>query len=199
MKHLIRGVDLLKLCNFLDSYLGQLQRRKFSIRFHLKERGRRWGWGWGNWKPFLYVSASLSNPVFRGLEEGLIKLPSDHKNCETQPPASIGWVALSSLIVVRRLSFVPHPWHLFSSPLYDVSDHTNHIFSVRIWPWQHVIVIHSWVKPSLLLSSLLSTLTFWDLPWRECWSKAYFFLECISKFLSFFLNNPVYFSLGCKI
>ena len=54
--------------------------------------------------------------------------------CETQPPASIGWVALSSLIVV------PHRWHLLSSPLYDVSNHTNHIFSVRIWSWQHVSV-----------------------------------------------------------
>ena len=41
--------------------------------------------------------------------------------------------------IVRRL-FVPHPWHLLSSPLYDVSDHTNHIFSVRIWSWQHVSV-----------------------------------------------------------
>ena len=48
---------------------------------------------------------------------------------------------------------VPHPWHLLSSPLYDVSDHTNHIFSVRIWSWQHVSVIHCWVEPSLLLSS----------------------------------------------
>ena len=43
--------------------------------------------------------------------------------CETQPPASIGWVALSSVVRV----FVPHRWHLLSSPLYDVSEHTNHI------------------------------------------------------------------------
>ena len=34
-------------------------------------------------------------------------------------------------------------WHLLSSPLYDVSDYTNHIFSVRIWSWQHVSVIWS--------------------------------------------------------
>ena len=53
-------------------------------------------------------------------------------NCETQHPASIGWVALSS--VVR--SVVPHRWHLLSFPLYDVSEHTNHMFSVRIWSWQ---------------------------------------------------------------
>ena len=36
--------------------------------------------------------------------------------------------------------FVPHRWHLLSSPLYDVSEHANHIFSVRIWSWQHVSV-----------------------------------------------------------
>ena len=62
---------------------------------------------------------------------------------------------LSSIFNVCRLSFVPHPWHLFSSPLYDVSDHTNHIFSERIWSWQHVSVIHCWVEPSLLFSSYL--------------------------------------------
>ena len=75
--------------------------------------------------------------------------------CKTQPPASIGWVALSSLFVC--CSFVPHPWHILSSPLFDVSDHTNHIFSVRIWSWQHVSVIHCWVEPSLLLSSSPAT------------------------------------------
>ena len=75
-------------------------------------------------------------------------------NCETQPPASIGWVALFSLIVCHS-SFVPHPWHILSSPLYDVSDHTNNIFSVRIWSWQHVSVKICWVEPSLLLSSYL--------------------------------------------
>ena len=58
-------------------------------------------------------------------------------NCESQHPASIGWVALFSVIV---RSFVPHRWHLLSSPLYDISEHTNHIFSVRIWSWQHVSV-----------------------------------------------------------
>ena len=50
-------------------------------------------------------------------------------NCETQPPASIGGVALSSVV---RLSFVPHRLHLLSSPLYDVLEHTNHISSGRI-------------------------------------------------------------------
>ena len=73
--------------------------------------------------------------------------------CETQPPASIGWVALSSLVC---RSSVPHC--NISSPLYDVSDHTNHIYSVRISSWQHVSVIHCWVEPSLLLSSLCQNL-----------------------------------------
>ena len=83
-------------------------------------------------------------------------------NCETQPPASIGWVALSSVFVRSFVrSFVPHPLHLLSSPLYDVSDHTNQIFSVRIWSWQHVSVIHCWVEPSLLLSSFCLSLVFW--------------------------------------
>ena len=59
------------------------------------------------------------------------------KNCETQPPVSIGWVALSSVV---GHSVVPHRWHLLQSPLYDVSNHTNHIFSVRIWSWQRVSV-----------------------------------------------------------
>ena len=82
--------------------------------------------------------------------------PTPDRSCETQPPASIGWVALSS--VFGCLFVVPHRWHLLSSPLYDVSVHTNHIFSVRIWSWQHVSVniFCCWVEPSLLLSSLPS-------------------------------------------
>ena len=40
---------------------------------------------------------------------------------------SIGWVALYSLVC---LSVRPSAWwHLHLSPLYDVLDHTNHIFS----------------------------------------------------------------------
>ena len=65
-------------------------------------------------------------------------LYAELKYCETQPPAAIGWVALSSVVCRRRL-FVPHRWHLLSSPLYDESEHRNHIFSVRIWSWQHVM------------------------------------------------------------
>ena len=40
---------------------------------------------------------------------------------------------------------VSHPSHLLSSPLYDVSEHTNHIFSVRIWSWHHDSVNISYV------------------------------------------------------
>ena len=63
------------------------------------------------------------------------------------PLHCIGWVAPLPL-------FVPHRWHLHLSPQYDVLDHTNHIFSVRIWSWQYVSVNICWVEPSLLLSSL---------------------------------------------
>ena len=44
----------------------------------------------------------------QGIWRGMVSTSSS--NCETQP----------YLIVCRRSSFVPHPWHLFSSPLYDV-------------------------------------------------------------------------------
>ena len=50
-----------------------------------------------------------------------------------------------SLQLVVCFSFVLHPWHLLSSPLYDVSEHTNHIFSARIWSWQHASVNISFV------------------------------------------------------
>ena len=52
------------------------------------------------------------------------------------PLHCIGWVAPLPL-------FVPHRWHLHLSPQYDVLDHTNHIFSVRIWSWQYISVIIS--------------------------------------------------------
>ena len=54
----------------------------------------------------------------------------------------IGWEPYLPLFVCR-LSIVPHPWHLHLSPLYEVLDHTNQIFSVRIWSWQRVIIIIS--------------------------------------------------------
>ena len=65
-----------------------------------------------------------------------------------------------------HLLSVPHRWHLLLSPLYDVSGHTNHIFSVRIWSWQHVSVniFCCWVEPSLLLSSCFLTQNLWVSP-----------------------------------
>ena len=71
--------------------------------------------------------------------------------------SSIHWLSSS----IFTCSFVRHAlYHLILSPLYDVSDNTNHIFSVRIWSWQHVSVIHCWVEPSLLLSSSLNASKF---------------------------------------
>ena len=58
-------------------------------------------------------------------------------------------------------------------PLNDVSDHTNHIFSVRIWSWQRVSVniswIHYWVEPSLLLSSFLLHLKKYTISFEVNW------------------------------
>ena len=54
---------------------------------------------------------------------------------------------LSLKLYLHLLFVVPHPLHLFSSPLYDVSDHTNHIFSERIWSWQHVSVFITELSP----------------------------------------------------
>ena len=64
--------------------------------------------------------------------------------------SSIHWLSSS----IFTCSFVrPALYHLILSPLYDVSDHTNHKFPIRIWSWHHVSVIHCWVEPSVLLSS----------------------------------------------
>ena len=82
-------------------------------------------------------------------EENHDRVPfrSDKENissyCETQPPASIGWEALSTFIY--RLSRIGN---LLLSPIYDVSDHTDHIFAGRIWSWQHISVNMCWVDPS---------------------------------------------------
>ena len=62
--------------------------------------------------------------------------------CETQLPASIGWVALSSVVrrsVVCPASVTSPHLHYMMFPT-NVSNHTNHIFSVRIGSWQHVSV-----------------------------------------------------------
>ena len=100
-------------------------------------------------------------------------------NCETQPPVSIGLVALFSLIGCLA---VPHPWHLLSFPLYYVSDYAKHVFFVMIWSWQHVSInisyIHCWVKPRLLLSSSCAVLFYFSQTICEsflCWNLTLFF------------------------
>ena len=102
-------------------------------------RGKLCGWQMIYWSFFVQIQDCrhllLLNASFTWVNHSFFFRKG--KICETQPPASIGWVALSS--VVCRL-FVPHQWHLLSSPLYDVSEHTNHIFSVSIWSRQHVSV-----------------------------------------------------------
>ena len=54
--------------------------------------------------------------------------------------SSFHWLSSCIFSCSFGRSFVPHRWHLLSSPLYDASEHTNHIISVRIWSWQHVSV-----------------------------------------------------------
>ena len=103
--------------------------------------------------------------------------------CLRNSASSFHWLS-SSIFSVRLFVclVVPHPWHLLSSPLYDVSDHTNHIFSVRIWSWQHVSVIHCWVEPSLLLSSSLQHSHGAILFLKQFWSKTNSWLlrRCLS-------------------
>ena len=48
---------------------------------------------------------------------------------------------------------VPHWQNPHLSPQYDVLDHTNHVFSVRIWSWQHVIIIISSYYDLIILRS----------------------------------------------
>ena len=72
-------------------------------------------------------------------------------NCETQPPASIGWVALSSVVRRRRASvtspLISTIWgfraskpYIFCEDMILASCQCQHIFCC-------------WVEPSLLLSS----------------------------------------------
>ena len=105
--------------------------------------------------------------------------------------SSFHWLSISIFSVCRLSSFVlPHPWHLLSSPLYDVSEHTNHIFSVRIWSWQHVSVNISSVaelSPVYCCLVVLCNALCWDM-WSmmkvitEFWYfffKAWYVLPCV--------------------
>ena len=94
------------------------------------------------------------------------------KNCETQPPASIGWVALSSVVRRRRrCPSVPHCNIYSYLAQIKKNKKTKCILFLNFgsgWPptpsqlvpkpfnWSPNTVltdIHCWVEPSLLLSS----------------------------------------------
>ena len=72
--------------------------------------------------------------------------------CETQPPASIGWVALSSVVVVCRRASVTSPLISF---LWGFRAYKLYIFCedmiLATYQCQHIFCC--WVEPSLLLSS----------------------------------------------
>ena len=51
-------------------------------------------------------------------------------NCETQPPASIGWVALSSLIVVRLVGYPASVTPPLSSTIWCLRPYKPYIFCV---------------------------------------------------------------------
>ena len=57
-------------------------------------------------------------------------------HCETQLQVSISWVALYSLacLFVRSSPW----WHLHLSPLYDVLDHANQVFSESLSSGDHI-------------------------------------------------------------
>ena len=73
------------------------------------------------------------------------------RNCETQPPASIGWIALSSMFVVRPAS-VTSP---LISTIWCFRAYKPYIFCedmiLATCQCQHIFCC--WVEPSLLLSS----------------------------------------------
>ena len=71
--------------------------------------------------------------------------------CETQPPASIGWVALSSVVVVCRPASVTSP---LISTIWCFRAYKPYIFCedmiLATCQCQHIFCC--WVEPSLLLS-----------------------------------------------
>ena len=72
--------------------------------------------------------------------------------CETQPPASFGWVALSSVFVCRPASVTSPP----ISTIWRFRAYKSYIFCedmiLATCQCQHIFCC--WVEPSLLLSSL---------------------------------------------
>ena len=98
----------------------------------------------------------------QGIWRGMVSTSSS--NCETQP----------YLIVCRRSSFVPHPWHLFSSPLYDVS-YKPYIFCEDMILAMSVSFIHC-----LVLKSAFP----WDKYWNSfpCQEVRWKFLNVVHQF-----------------
>ena len=103
----------------------------------------------------------------RGKHFNSISINSCHPQfsiCETQPPASIGWVALSSLLIVVRLFVCPAS---VTSPLISTiwcfRAYKPYIFCedmiLATCQCQHIFCC--WVEPSLLLSSYIGVQKLW--------------------------------------
>ena len=77
--------------------------------------------------------------------------------CETQPPASIGWVALSSVVVVRSFVCPASVTSPLISTIWCFRAYKPYIFCedmiLATCQCQHIFCC--WVEPSLLLSSSL--------------------------------------------
>ena len=90
-------------------------------------------------------------------------------NCETQPPASIGWVALSSVIV--RCLFVRRPASVTSpliSTIWYFRAYKQYIFceDMILATCQCQQIFCCWVEPSLLLSSFFLSSTI-KMTWKS--------------------------------
>ena len=85
----------------------------------------------------------------------LRKSPHYRQNCETQPPASIGWVALSSVVVVRSFVCPASVTSPLISTIWCFRAYKPYIFCedmiLATCQCQHIFCC--WVEPSLLLSS----------------------------------------------
>ena len=98
---------------------------------------------------FTFSNVSGNRKTTKSLEKIIIFKGFCH--CETQPPASIGWVALSSVVVCRRAS-VTSP---LISTIWCFRAYKPYILCedmiLATFQCQHIFCC--WVEPSLLLSS----------------------------------------------
>ena len=89
------------------------------------------------WTPGTLIRFEPRSSTSRGVQPILY--------CETQPPASIGWVALSSMFVRPTIwCFRPYKPYIFCEDMI-----------LATCQCQHILCIHYWVEPSLLLSSFI--------------------------------------------